>query len=206
MLEPISTQAPETLRTWFLDHGEKSYRADQVIKWIHQKAAPDWRAMTNLTAQLQHKLSGTFVLSTVEFALKQGSDDTTQKFLWKLRDGQFVESVLIHANPSLSGKRSKRKTLCVSTQVGCAYGCTFCASGLEGFKRNLEPSEIIDQGLATERWHKSQSENDERLIDNLVIMGMGEPLANYNNLLMALKTLKRTSVTKSTLIEYWTLR
>jgi 23S rRNA (adenine2503-C2)-methyltransferase len=128
---------------------------------------------------------------------KQGSRDTTQKFLWQLSDHSLIESVLIPANPALYGEASDRHTLCVSTQVGCAYGCRFCASGLDGFKRNLRPEEIIDQILAVERWHANQTltaagENPgetERLVSNLVIMGMGEPLANYDHLLKALKIL-----------------
>ena len=125
----------------------------------------------------------------MKLARKQGSADTTQKFLWKLSDGQFVESVLIPASPSLYGDKSDRRTLCVSTQVGCAYGCKFCASGLDGFKRDLEPSEIIDQVLATERWRKAQKGANECLVNNLVIMGMGEPLANFDNLMAALEIL-----------------
>jgi 23S rRNA (adenine2503-C2)-methyltransferase len=98
---------------------------------------------------------------------------------------------LIPANPALYGEASDRHTLCVSTQVGCAYGCKFCASGLEGWKRNLSVEEIVDQVLAVERWHAAQEgrEPAERLVNNLVIMGMGEPLANYHNLLKALKIL-----------------
>jgi 23S rRNA (adenine2503-C2)-methyltransferase len=123
----------------------------------------------------------------------------------------LIESVLIPANPSLYGEPSDRHTLCVSTQVGCAYGCRFCASGLEGWKRNLLPEEIVDQVVAVERWHavgSSKSLSDvvdtsagpsvvpsrfvnprSRLIDNIVVMGMGEPLANYDHLLKALKIL-----------------
>ena len=142
--------------------------------------------MTNLTESLRTSLDETFDFSTVELARKQGDADTTQKFLWKLRDGQLVESVLIPASPALYGDASDRHTLCVSTQVGCAYGCTFCASGLDGFKRNLEPAEIIDQVLAVER---AQGRAGERAINNLVIMGMGEPLANYDNLMAALEIL-----------------
>jgi 23S rRNA (adenine2503-C2)-methyltransferase len=137
----------------------------------------------------------------------QGAHDTTQKFLWRLSDGALIESVLIPANPALYGEPSDRRTLCVSTQVGCAYGCKFCASGLDGWKRNLQPHEIVEQALAVEGWHLQSSEletrNSEhsagliprsafrvpRLIDNLVVMGMGEPLANYDNLLKALKIL-----------------
>ena len=100
-----------------------------------------------------------------------------------------MESVLITANPTLYGESSDRHTLCVSTQVGCAYGCKFCASGLDGFKRALEPAEIIDQVLGLERWHREQEGAGERLVNNLVIMGMGEPLANYDNLVAALEIL-----------------
>src|SRR6185295_16934438 len=138
----------------------------------------------------------------LELARKQGSRDTTEKFLWRLEDGAFIESVLIPANPALYGEVSDRHTLCVSTQVGCAYGCRFCASGLEGWKRNLGVEEIVDQVLAVERQnaeHGTRSAAGEvsevphpalrtpRFIDNLVIMGMGEPLANYDNLLKALR-------------------
>jgi len=134
-------------------------------------------------------------------ARKQGSRDTTQKFLWRLSDGALIESVLIPANPALYGEASDRHTLCVSTQVGCAYGCRFCASGLEGWKRNLGAEEIVDQILAVERDAFGGNEvgravpsapyhlSGDRLVNNLVIMGMGEPLANYDNLLKALKIL-----------------
>jgi len=183
---PISSQTPETLRAWLGEQGEKPYRATQILKWVHQHFAGDWTAMTNLSESLQAGLGEAFEFSTIELARKQGDTDTTQKFLWKLRDHQLVESVLIPASPALYGEPSDRHTLCVSTQVGCAYGCTFCASGLDGFKRNLEPAEIIDQVLAVER---AQGRAGQRAINNLVIMGMGEPLANYENLMAALEIL-----------------
>jgi 23S rRNA (adenine2503-C2)-methyltransferase len=129
--------------------------------------------------------------------------DATRKFLWRLHDHALIESVLIPANPALYGEASDRHTLCVSTQVGCAYGCKFCASGLDGWKRNLTADEIVEQVLAVERLldssSSSSSKPDEkpitrtrtttRTIDNLVVMGMGEPLANYDNLLRALRIL-----------------
>src|SRR5688500_17820202 len=148
--------------------------------------------MTNLPKNLRENLEHTFALESLELARKQGSRDTTQKFLWRLSDGAFIESVLIPANPALYGEASDRHTLCVSTQVGCAYGCRFCASGLEGWKRNLGAHEIVEQVLAVERWHAAEAGKDkplDRLVNNLVIMGMGEPLANYENLLKALKIL-----------------
>jgi 23S rRNA (adenine2503-C2)-methyltransferase len=110
----------------------------------------------------------------------------------------LIESVLIPANPALYGEQSDRHTLCISTQVGCAYGCKFCASGLEGWKRNLLSHEIVEQVQAVERWHEQQSRAEgressddagPRLVDNIVVMGMGEPLANYENLLKALRIL-----------------
>jgi len=189
-------------------------------------------------------LQAHYKLSALELIRKQGARDTTQKFLWRLSDHALIESVLIPANPALYGEASDRHTLCVSTQVGCAYGCKFCASGLEGWKRNLGVEEIVGQVLAVERWNakearsagvqslksKVQSPRSDvqsqgleggnqdqasdtpihatrntqhespitdlalskappRLISNLVIMGMGEPLANYDNLLKALKIL-----------------
>src|SRR5688572_13316373 len=147
--------------------------------------------MTNLPKNLRQNLEHTFSLESLQLARKQGSRDTTQKFLWKLADGSFIESVLIPANPALYGEASDRHTLCVSTQVGCAYGCGFCASGLEGFKRNLGGHEIVEQVLAIERWNAQEAGQKplDRLINNLVIMGMGEPLANYNNLIKALSIL-----------------
>jgi len=156
--------------------------------------------MTNLPKALLEKLQSAYHLRALELVRKQGARDTTQKFLWRLADQSLIESVLIPANPTLYGEPSDRRTLCVSTQVGCAYGCRFCASGLEGWKRNLETDEIVDQVLAVERWQAAQKPEEQedggkqlepqsRLVSNLVIMGMGEPLANYNNLLKALRIL-----------------
>src|SRR5690242_13797840 len=157
--------------------------------------------MTNLPKMLRDKMRGSYSLRGLELIRKQGARDTTQKFLWRLDDGSLIESVLIPANPALYGEASDRHTLCVSTQVGCAYGCRFCASGPEGWKRNLEVEEIVEQVLAVERWNEASSSSNSdgtpitntttkpRLVNNLVIMGMGEPLANYDNLLKALKIL-----------------
>ncbi len=148
--------------------------------------------MTNLPLALRRQLAETHTLRNLQQAACQGSRDTTQKFLWRLADDALVESVLIPANPALYGDASDRHTLCVSTQVGCAYGCKFCASGLEGFRRNLTADEIVEQVLAIERQPKAAGEAplaDSRVIQNLVIMGMGEPLANYDHLMRALRIL-----------------
>ncbi|MDX2226505.1 MAG: 23S rRNA (adenine(2503)-C(2))-methyltransferase RlmN [Verrucomicrobiae bacterium] len=159
-----------------------AYRAGQILSWLFEKRVRDVEAMTNLPALLRDRLRASYSLHSLECVRKQGSKDTTQKFLWKLPDGQFIESVLIPANPALYGDASDRHTLCVSSQVGCAYGCRFCASGLEGWKRNLEPFEIVEQVI------RSEQEGGHK-VNNIVFMGMGEPLANYENLLRALSLL-----------------
>src|SRR5262245_64641739 len=122
--------------------------------------------MSNLPKNLREKLEHTFSMEVLQLVRKQGARDTTQKFLWRLKDGAFIESVLIPANPALYGEASDRHTLCVSTQVGCAYGCRFCASGLEGWKRNLRPEEMVEQVLAVERISTSAAGDQARLINN----------------------------------------
>ena len=194
----IKSQTREQLAVKFADWGQPDYRVDQLLQWLYTKRVAKWEEMTNLSKALREHLAAEFALHTHELVRKQGARDTTQKFLWRLHDHALVESVLIPANPALYGEQSDRHTLCVSTQVGCAYGCKFCASGLDGWKRNLEPYEIVEQVTAIERWHDAQPEELERIdgtrksdraINNLVIMGMGEPLANYDNLLKALRIL-----------------
>jgi 23S rRNA (adenine2503-C2)-methyltransferase len=212
----IKSLAREELEAQFAAWHQPAYRVAQLLEWLYVHRVATWDAMTNLPKPLREKLGKDFLLQTLELVRKQGAPvlrspamrdgggrDATQKFLWRLHDHLLIESVLIPANPALYGDASDRHTLCVSTQVGCAYGCKFCASGLDGLKRNLTPDEIVEQVLAVERWHQQQSKVDSRessagsspstldprLIDNLVIMGMGEPLANYDNLLQALRIL-----------------
>jgi len=203
VLQDIKSLTREELEAQFAAWHQPTYRVAQLLEWLYPRRVTDWEAMTNLPKPLREKLRQTYSLQTLELVRKQGSRDTTQKFLWRLHDHSLIESVLISANPALYGDASDRHTLCVSTQVGCAYGCKFCASGLDGLKRDLTPDEIVEQVLAVERWHQQQSKVesressagsrpstlDPRLIDNLVIMGMGEPLANYDNLLKALRIL-----------------
>jgi 23S rRNA (adenine2503-C2)-methyltransferase len=202
------------LRARFAEWGQPAYRAGQLLEWLYARRVTSWEAMTNLPKALREKLAAEFTLEIPELTRKQGAQDTTQKFLWRLEDHSLIESVLIPANPSLYGEASDRHTLCVSTQVGCAYGCKFCASGLDGFKRNLAPHEIVEQVLAVERGdfkgpsgrapgpkskvgeavvasgiEAKMPEAKTRHVDNLVIMGMGEPLANYTNLMKALRIL-----------------
>jgi 23S rRNA (adenine2503-C2)-methyltransferase len=187
----IKSQTIEELQEQFQKWECPTYRVTQLLDWLYRRRATTWEQMTNIPKSIREKLAHTYSLETLQLVRKQGSRDTTQKFLWKLADGLLIESVLIPANPALYGEASDRHTLCVSTQVGCAYGCKFCASGLEGWKRNLGAHEIVEQVLAVERWNEKElgEEAPERLINNLVIMGMGEPLANYNNLIKALSIL-----------------
>ena len=170
---------PEALAEWLKEDGQPAFRADQILDWVWKKRVGSIEEMTNLPAALRARLAADFRLSALEHTHTQGSADTTRKFLFRLHDGRYVESVLIPANPALYGEKSDRHTLCVSSQVGCAYGCKFCASGLAGFTRNLDPAEIAGQVLAAERL------SGER-VDNLVFMGMGEPLANLANLLASI--------------------
>jgi 23S rRNA (adenine2503-C2)-methyltransferase len=189
MLPDIKSLTREELEAQFKTWSEPVYRVTQLLDWLYTRRVTSWDAMTNLPKGLREKLREHFSLSTMELVRKQGSPDTTQKFLWRLADHSLIESVLIPANPALYSEASDRHTLCISTQVGCAYGCKFCASGLDGWKRNLQPSEIVEQVLAVERAQTSSSKETGRAVDNVVVMGMGEPLANYDHLLKALKIL-----------------
>jgi len=193
-----------------------AFRLNQLLDWLYPKAVANWDAMSNLPRDLRRILSSQLVLDLPQVVRIQGAVDSTRKFLWQLRDGALIESVLIPANPALYGEPSDRHTLCTSTQVGCAYGCRFCASGLAGLKRNLTVDEIVGQVVAVERWHRQgrpvqgsaspqpQRQNSsaksahegvpetaegDRMVNNLVIMGMGEPLANYDHLITALHIL-----------------
>jgi 23S rRNA (adenine2503-C2)-methyltransferase len=202
MLPDVKSLTREELEKQFAAWNQPAYRVAQLLEWLYARRAADWDAMSNLPKALREQLRGQYTLQTLELARKQGSHDTTQKFLWKLADGAFIESVLIPANPALYGEASDRHTLCISTQVGCAYGCRFCASGLEGWKRNLGVHEILEQVLAVERMAANGREPAPaadpaspvtrppmRAVDNVVVMGMGEPLANYDHLIKALKIL-----------------
>ncbi len=162
------------------DHGQPSYRATQILDWIFKKRAKSWDEMTNLPESLREDLAEKYPLRPLKHTLTKGSKDTTRKFLLELEDGRYVETVLIPASPALYGERSDRHTLCVSSQVGCAYGCKFCASGLDGFTRNLTAAEIVSQIILAE-------ELSGEKVNNLVFMGMGEPLANFKNLCLALE-------------------
>lgn len=159
---------------------QPTYRAGQVSEWIFQKLAPDFSSMTNLPRVEREGLEGAFELVEAELATVSKSTDGTVKHLWKLGDGELVESVLIPAEDRL--------TLCISSQAGCGMGCTFCATGFGGLRRNLTAAEIVAQYRASQRW--IQGEGSGR-ISNVVFMGMGEPLANRKALFPALTILNQ---------------
>lgn len=158
---------------------EARFRREQIADWLFQKRVTSVEQMTNLPKSLRSYLAERYVFQALELEKVQGSEDTTRKYLWRLNRGDYIESVLIPASPALYGERSDRFTLCVSSQVGCAYGCKFCASGLLGFRRHLTPGEILAQIMEAER-HSGQA------VSNIVFMGMGEPLANFDNLIKAI--------------------
>jgi len=162
------------------DLAEPSYRAGQITEWLYKKRVDSIDKMTDLPQSLQERFAEKFSFSKIDVVRVLGSRDTTRKFLFRLSDANLIESVLIPASPALYGEKSDRRTICISTQVGCAYGCKFCASGLEGFSRNLHANEIIDQIIAIERVSGEK-------IDNIVFMGMGEPLANFENVMRAIR-------------------
>src|SRR6516165_3823928 len=166
----------DELAAWCAEQGEQSYRADQIRKWIFGKRVNDFEAMTDLSAGLRTMLAASFALIASRIARHQQSSDGTEKLLVELHDGEKVECVLM--------REDDRRTICISTQVGCGMGCVFCASGLLGLSRNLSAGEIVEQILLLDRLLPPL----ER-ITNIVVMGMGEPLANLPNLLKALGTL-----------------
>jgi 23S rRNA (adenine2503-C2)-methyltransferase len=171
------------LTTFVTSLGEQPFRARQLFKWLHQRGATSFDEMTDLSKSLRERLKAQARLVAVEKDLEQRSVDGTIKYRFKTFDGKLIESVYM---PS-----ADRKTLCVSTQVGCAMGCKFCATATLGLQRHLSPSEIVAQVHAVNREVRA-NEKLERLrpITNLVFMGMGEPLHNFENLKVALALLQ----------------
>jgi len=168
--------SPEQLQAWFADRGLPGYRAAQVRKWVFQKRAGRFEQMTDLPGSLREQLAEEFDVFAGQIARHQTAADGTEKLLLQLADGEHVECVLLRDD-------KQRRTICVSTQVGCAMGCAFCASGLDGVIRNLQSGEIIEQMLQL-----GQLLADDERLSHVVVMGMGEPLANLDALLPALET------------------
>lgn len=164
------------LATWLTTHGYPSYRAEQIRRWLFGKRVNDFDAMHDVPAALRKQLSEEFSLFPATEVRHQVARDRTEKLLLQLADGEVIECVLM--------RETDRRTICISTQVGCAMGCVFCASGMLGLKRNLTTGEILEQVLRLDR----RLGPDER-ITNVVVMGIGEPLANLKSLLPALESL-----------------
>lgn len=162
--------APQQLRDWFAELGEKPFRATQVLKWVHQRRVDDFDEMTDLAKSLRDKLKDLACIRAPEVRLDQISSDGTRKFLLELDGGGSVEMVYI--------PEDDRATLCISSQVGCSLACTFCSTGRQGFNRNLSTAEIVGQLWLAERLI-DRAVNHNRAISNVVFMGMGEPLLNF---------------------------
>jgi 23S rRNA (adenine2503-C2)-methyltransferase len=171
---PLLEQSAESLRGWFAEHGLPGYRAGQVRKWLFQKRAAGFDEMTDLSASLREQLAGEFQIWTTRIEKHHASADGAEKLLLTLHDGERIECVLLRDD-------KQHCTACISTQVGCAMGCVFCATGLDGVVRDLSTGEILEELLHLQRLLKPQ----ERL-SHIVVMGMGEPLLNLDGLLPAL--------------------
>ncbi|HSN90181.1 MAG TPA: 23S rRNA (adenine(2503)-C(2))-methyltransferase RlmN [Anaeromyxobacteraceae bacterium] len=181
---PVDLRAlgPEALEALVVGLGERPYRARQIFRWLHRRGAAGLDEMTDVPGPLRQALADRCTLTTLERAREQVSADGTIKWTWRTADGRLVESVYM--------PEQDRRTLCLSTQVGCAVGCTFCLTGTMGLARNLGPGEIVDQvHRANRRLVELGLFEGERPLTNLVFMGMGEPLANYGAVKEALDLL-----------------
>lgn len=179
----------ESLSNRLSELGEKPFRARQIMDWLYKKRATSYEQMTNLPVSLRQWLEENYTLQPAQKILSKTSQDVTDKLLLQLEDRSLIETVIIRAPQEGVGINQSRKTICISTQVGCAYGCRFCASGLAGLRRNLTTGEIVAQLVQVclqEDPHTHRAREDLASFDNIVVMGMGEPLANYDNLLRAL--------------------
>lgn len=173
MSRAILSLTHDDVVAWCLENGEQRFRADQIRRWLFENRARSFDEMLDLPKSLRRKLSDSFDLFSADVVAHQTATDQTEKLLLKMPGGDTVECVLM--------REPDRRTICISTQVGCAMGCVFCASGMLGLKRNLGREEILEQILRLDRL----LENDERLT-NIVVMGIGEPLQNLPALLSVL--------------------
>jgi 23S rRNA (adenine2503-C2)-methyltransferase len=161
--------------------GEKKFRAKQLFRWIHQSGVADFDAMSDLAGSLRSKLKNVAVVEPLKLATQQSSSDGTIKWLFDVGGGNAIETVFI--------PERDRGTLCISSQAGCAVGCRFCSTGHQGFSRNLTTAEIVGQLWFAEHFLRKRLGQTTRVISNVVMMGMGEPLQNYSALVPALKTM-----------------
>jgi 23S rRNA (adenine2503-C2)-methyltransferase len=169
----LKNLGPSELNQFLATFGKERYRSTQILRWLYQKGASSFNEMTNLSKRFRQELDQVSYVSTLHPLQMEQAKDGTRKFLFQLEDGNRIESVLI--------PDKARLTLCLSTQVGCAFGCRFCLTGKIGWKRNLTISEILNQILGVRKTIPEKTS-----ITNIVLMGMGEPLANYENTLKAI--------------------
>ncbi|MBM7647179.1 23S rRNA (adenine2503-C2)-methyltransferase [Bacillus ectoiniformans] len=163
------------LKDWLKEQGEKPFRAEQIFDWLYKKRVVSFEDMLNLSKELRDKLAAHFTITTLKTLIQQESSDGTIKFLFELHDGYSIETVLM--------RHEYGNSVCVTTQVGCRIGCTFCASTLGGLKRHLEAGEIVAQVVKVQQ---ALDESDER-VSSVVIMGIGEPFDNYDEMMSFLK-------------------
>lgn len=169
----------KAMQEFFVSLNEKPYRAEQLLKWIHVNGIQDFNAMTNMSKALRHKLAEIAEISLPQILFEKQAADGTYKWLFKLHDGNCIETVFI--------PEKTRGTLCISSQVGCILNCDFCSTGKQGFNRNLSTAEIISQlWIAVRKLSQKQGCHDHA-VTNVVMMGMGEPLLNFANLIPALR-------------------
>ncbi len=165
--------SPAKLEAFFAELGEKRFRATQVLKWIHQLGAESFDEMTNISKALREKLKAVAEIRPPEVVSQDISRDGTRKWVIRVEGGSCVETVLIPEGP--------RRTLCISSQVGCSLNCSFCSTGKQGFNRNLTAAEVIGQVYIAIKSFGPIDPNGERQVTNVVLMGMGEPLMNFDN-------------------------
>ena len=186
---PIFGETLASLTARLSAAGEPAYRARQVLDWLYKKRAAGWDEMTSLPRSLRARLADEFDFDPSTLVSHRQSADVTDKLLLELRDRALIETVIIRAPQEGVGLDHSRKTICISTQVGCAMGCRFCASGLAGLKRHLSAGEIVHQLIQVCRREDARTPRARAELasfDNIVVMGMGEPLHNYDALLGAL--------------------
>ncbi|MEL3960472.1 23S rRNA (adenine(2503)-C(2))-methyltransferase RlmN [Lysinibacillus endophyticus] len=175
--ESIYSLRLDQLQQWLKDNGEKAFRATQIYEWLYEKRVKTFDEMSNLSKSLREKLEANFALTTLSTIIKQESKDGTIKFLFQLQDGYSIETVLM--------RHDYGNSVCVTTQVGCRIGCTFCASTLGGLKRHLLAGEIVEQVVKVQQ---ALDEVNER-VSHIVIMGIGEPFDNYDAMMNFLKVI-----------------
>ncbi len=194
-LPSILNFTPKHIAEELIGMGEKSFRAEQILREVYKRFALDFQAMSTLPVNLRERLENQFSINPLEEVITlESRDGSTKKSLFRLPDGELIETVQMHY--SADSHRRERMTVCISTQAGCAFGCTFCATGQQKFTRHLEPAEIVAQVLFVQRrsaGQKSITSNTSHIVTNVVFMGMGEPLHNYDNTMTAIRIMNHSS-------------